>query len=78
MASSSRRGPGCPPRDARQLELNFYFGEFRLLSSDDGGSNIDDAVDGEHRTSDSSKITMLQNPPNIFLRRFNSKWKIGS
>ena len=77
MASSSRRGPGRPPRDARQLYLNFCFGESRLIGSEDKDSNMDDAVDGEHGTLDSSEITMLQNSPKVFLRSSNSKWKIG-
>ncbi|KAG0593808.1 hypothetical protein M758_UG021100 [Ceratodon purpureus] len=79
MASSSRRsGPGRPPRDARQLDLNQCFGESgRVISSEDGDSVMDDALDGEHGTPDSSDVTMLQNPPRVFLRRFNNKWKIG-
>ena len=77
MASNSRRGPGRPPRDARQLDLNFCFGESRLISSDDGDSNLDDAVDVEQGTPDSNEVTMLQNPPKVFLRKFNTKWKIG-
>ena len=73
MASNSRRGPGRPPRDARQLDLIFCFGESRLISNENGDLNMDDAVDGEHRTPDSNEVTMLQNPPKIFLRRFSSK-----
>ena len=76
MASSSRKGLGRPPRDARQLDLNFCFGESKLISSEDG-SNMDDVDDGEHGTPDSNEVTMLQNPPKVFLRRFNNKWKIG-
>ena len=59
------------------LRLEFFFDESKLISSEDGDSNMDDAVDGEHGTPDSSKVTMLQNPPKVFLRRFNNKWKIG-
>jgi hypothetical protein len=52
-------------RDARQLNLNFYFGETRLINSEDGNSNMNDAVDavdGEHRTLDSNEVIMLLNP----------------
>ena len=77
MVSSSRRGPRRPHQDACQLDLNFCFGESRLISSDDGDLNMDDAVDGEHKTLDSSKVITLQNPSKFFLRRFNNKWKIG-
>ena len=58
MASSSRRGPGRPLRDARQLDLNFCFGESRLISSEDEDSNMDNVVDGEHGTPDSSEVIM--------------------
>ena len=65
MASSSRRGLGRLPRNARQLDLNFLFGESRLISIEDGDSIIDDAVDGEHETPDSNEVTMLQNTPKV-------------
>lgn len=65
-ASSLRRGPGRPPRDARQLDLNFRFGELRLHSSEDRDSNVNDAVDGEHGIPNSSEGTMLQNHPRFF------------
>ena len=77
MASSSRRDIGRLPRDVRQLDLNFCFGESRLISGEGGDSNMDDSIDGEHETPDSNEFTMLQNPPKVFLRRFNNKWKIG-
>jgi hypothetical protein len=73
MASRLRRGPGRPPWDACQLDLNFCFGESRLICSEDGDLNMDDAVDGEHETPDSNEVTILQNPPKVFLRRFNTK-----
>lgn len=44
MTSSSRRGLEHSPRDARQLDLNFCFGQSRLISSEDGDSNIDNAI----------------------------------
>jgi hypothetical protein len=66
-----------PPRDASQLDLNFCFGESRLIGSEDVDSNMDNAVEGEHKTPDSNEVTMLQNPRKIFLRIFNIKWKIG-
>ena len=62
MAFSSCKGPGRPPRDARQLDKNFCFRESRLINSEDGDSNMNDVVDGEHTTPDSSEFTMLQNP----------------
>ena len=77
MASNSRRRPGRPPRDARQLDANFCFGESRLISRENGNSNMDDVVDGEHRIPSSSEVTMLQNPPKVSLRIFNINWKIG-
>ena len=77
MTSSSRKGPGHPPRDVCQLDLNFCFGESRLVNSEDKNSNIDGAVDDEHGTLDSSEVIMLQIPLKIFLCRFNNKWKIG-
>ena len=73
MASSSRRGLRHPPRDARQLGLNFCLSESRLISSADGDLNMDDAVGGEHGTPNSSEVTMLQNPPKIFLRIANER-----
>ena len=76
MASSSHRGHGRPPRDARQLDLNFFC-DSRKISSEGVDSNMDDAIDGEHKIPDSSEVTMLQTPPKIFLYRFNIKWKIG-
>ena len=65
MATNSRRGPGRPHLKTRQLDLTFCFGESRLISSEDGDSNIDNTVDGEHVTPDSSEVTMLQNPPKV-------------
>ena len=59
MASNSRRGLGRLPWDARQLDLNFLFGESRLITIEDRDSNMDDAVDGEHETPDSGEVTML-------------------
>ena len=73
MASNSCRGPRHIPRDARQLDLNFCFGESRPITSEDGDLNMDDAVDGKHGTPDFSEVTMLQNPPKVFLRRVNNK-----
>ena len=37
---------------------------------------MDDAVDDKHGTRDSSEVTMVQNPPKVFLCKFNSKLKI--
>lgn len=59
MASSSRRGPRHPPWDACQLDLNFCFKRSRLTSSEDGGLNMDDGLDVEDGTPDSSEVTML-------------------
>ena len=63
MTSSSHRGPGHPPWDARQLDLNFCFSESRLISVEDEDSNMNDVVDGEHGTPDSNEVTMLQTHP---------------
>ena len=77
MMLSLCRGPGRLPRDACHLDLNFCFGESRLINSEDGYLNMDNAVDGEHGIPDSTKGIMLQNPSKVFLRRFNNKWKSG-
>jgi hypothetical protein len=73
MASNSRRGLGRPPRDARQVDLNFCFGESRLINSEDRDSNKDDAVDGEYGTPDSSEVTMLGNPPKVSLTQIQQQ-----
>jgi hypothetical protein len=80
MASSSRRGGGGrPPRDARQLDLNFCFArsdsrESTTINEED--CNIDVEVDIVN-TPDATEVTLLPNSSRALIRKFNNKWKIG-
>lgn len=60
MAPSLRRGLERSPRDARQLDLNFCFGEFRSISSEGRDSNMNDVVDGIHETPVSKRLWTIR------------------